>query len=93
MNITKNLTSSLVKSLMSFKKTYGSLRRGGPFKAPLFKTNLGSFSFLNIAIKILNSFLYDDLDLSFYVFYNFYINNHNFLKTFNICLKSSKTWL
>jgi hypothetical protein len=49
---------------MSFKKTYGSLRRD-PLKTPLFKTNLGSFSFLNIAIKILNSFLYDDLDLIF----------------------------
>jgi len=54
---------------MSFKKTYGSLRRD-LFKTPLFKTNLGSFSFLNIFIKILNSFLYDDLDLSFYVFNN-----------------------
>ncbi len=43
----KNPASSLVKSLMSFKKTYGSLRRD-PFKTPLFKTNLGSFSFLNI---------------------------------------------
>ena len=72
---------------MSFKKTYGS------FKTPLFKTNLGSFSFLNIAIKILNSFLYDDLDLSFYVFNNFYKNNQNLLKSFNICLKSSNTWL
>ena len=92
MNITKNPTSSLVKSLMSFKKTYDSLRRD-PFKTPLFKTNLGSFSFLNIAIKILNSFLYDDLDLSFYVFNNFYKNNHNLLKSFNICLKSSNTWL
>lgn len=92
MNITKNPTSSLVKSLMSFKKTYGSLRRD-PFKTPLFKTNLGSFSFLNIAIKILNSFLYDDLDLSFYVFNNFYKNNQNLLKSFNICLKSSNTWL
>jgi len=50
---------------MSFKKTYGSLRRD-PFKNPLYKTNLGYFSFRNIAIKILNSFLYDDLDLSFY---------------------------
>ena len=39
MNITKNPTSSLVKSLMSFKKTYGSLRRD-TFKTPLFKTNL-----------------------------------------------------
>jgi len=56
---------------MSFKKIYGSLRRG-PFKIPLFKTNLGS-----IAIEILNSFLYDDLDLSFYVFINFYKNNQN----------------
>jgi hypothetical protein len=55
---------------MSFKKTYGSLMRD-PFKTHLFNTNLGSFSFLNIAIKILNSFLYDDLDLSFYVFNNF----------------------
>ena len=55
---------------MSFKKTYGSLRRD-PFKT-LFKTNLGSFLFLKIPIKILNSFLYDDLDLSFYVFNNFY---------------------
>jgi hypothetical protein len=36
--------NSLVKSLMSFKKTYGSLRRD-PFKTPLFKTNLGSFKF------------------------------------------------
>ncbi len=77
---------------MNFKKTYGSLRRD-PFKTPLFKTNLGSFSFLNIAIKILNSFLYDDLDLSFYVFNNFYKNNQNLLKSFNICLKSSNTWL
>ena len=77
---------------MSFKKTYGSLRRDS-FKTPLFKTNLGSFSFLNIAIKILNSFLYDDLDLFFYVFNNFYKNNHNLLKSFNICLKSSNTWL
>ena len=51
MNLTKNLTSSLVKSLMSFKKTYGSLRRD-PFKTPLFKNNLWSFSFLNIAIKM-----------------------------------------
>ena len=74
---------------MSCKKTYGSLRRDS-FKTPLFKTNLGSFSFLNIAIKILNSSLYDDLDLSFYVFNNFYKNNHNLLKSFNIRLKS---WL
>ncbi len=80
MNITKNTTSSLVKLLMSFEKTCGSLRRN----TPLFKTNLGSFSFLSIAIKILNSFLYDDLDLSFYVFNNFYKNNQNLLKSFNI---------
>jgi hypothetical protein len=58
-----------------------------------FKTNLGSFSFLNIAIKILNSFLYDDLDLSFYVFNNFHKNNHNLLKSFSICLKSSNNQL
>ena len=70
---------------MSFNKTHGSLRRD-PFKTPLFKTNLGS-------IKIQNSFLYDDLDLSYYVFNNFYKNNHNLLKSFNICLKSSNTWL
>jgi hypothetical protein len=74
MNITKNPISTLVKLLMSFKKTCVSLRRD-PFKTPLFKTNLGSFSFLKIAIKILNSFLYDDL--SFYVFNNFYKNNQN----------------
>jgi hypothetical protein len=52
-----------------FIKTRSLIR--DPFKTPLFKTNLGSFSFLNIAIKILNSFLYDDLDLFFYVFNNF----------------------
>ena len=28
-----------------------------------------------------------------YVFNNFYKNNHNLLKSFNICLKSSNTWL
>jgi hypothetical protein len=49
MNITKNPKSSLVKSLMSFKKTCGSLRRD-PFKTPLFKTKLGSFLFLNTVI-------------------------------------------
>ena len=27
-----------------------------------------------------------------YVFNNFYKNNHNLLKSFNICLKSSNTW-
>jgi hypothetical protein len=51
MNITKNPTSSLIKSSMSLKKTYGSLRCDS-FKTPLFKTNLGSFSFLNISINI-----------------------------------------
>jgi hypothetical protein len=82
MNITKNPTSSLVKSLiMSFKKIYSSLRRD-PFKTFLFKANLGSFSFLDIAIKIQKSFLYDDLDLSFYVFNNFYKNNHYLLSIF-----------
>ena len=52
---------------MSFKKTYGSLWRE-PFRTPLFKTNLEYFSFLNIAIKILNFFLYDDLDLLSFMF-------------------------
>ena len=70
---------------MSFKKTYGSLRRD-PFKTPLFKINLGSFSFLNITVK---SFLYDDL----YVLNNFYKNNNNLLKSFKICLQSSNAWL
>jgi hypothetical protein len=55
MNITKNPTSSLIKSMMSYKKTYGSLRRD-TFRTPLFKTNIGSF------------FIYDDLYLSPYHF-------------------------
>ena len=66
---------------MSYKKTYGSLRRD-PFKTPLFKTNLGSFSLINISIKILNSFLYDDLYLSPYHFNSFYKNNYNLIKIF-----------
>jgi hypothetical protein len=37
---------------MSFKKTCGSLRRGS-FKTPLFKNNLGSFLFLNIAMFLI----------------------------------------
>ena len=57
MNITKNPTSSLVKSLMSFKKTYGSLRCDS-FKTPLFNSNLGSLSFLRVqhlALEFKNS--------------------------------------
>ena len=53
----------------------GSLRRD-PFKTPLFKTNLESFS--------LNSFLFDDLHLSPYHFNYFYKNNNNLIKTFNV---------
>ena len=64
-----------------------------PFKTPLFKTNLGSFSLLNISIKFFNSFLYDDLYLSPYHFNSFYKNNYNLIKIFNVCLKSSNTWL
>ena len=81
MNIAKNPKSSLIKSIMSYKKTNSSLRRD-PFKTPLFKTNLGSFSLFNISIKIFNSFLYDDLYLSPYHFNFFNENNYKLIKIF-----------
>ena len=59
----------------------------------LLSSRLISVSLLNISIKILNSFLHDDLYLSPYHFNSFYKNNYNLIEIFNVCLKSSNTWL
>jgi hypothetical protein len=74
MNITKK--SSLIKSIKSYKKTYGSLRRD-PFKTPLFKI-LNSF-FQCLSSKSSNIWLLVDL-----IIYAFSITFLMFLKI-HIC--------
>jgi len=67
-----SIQNSKMMSLDQQLKTLDILPLKFPFKNPLFKTNLGYFSLLNISIKILNSFLYDHLYLSPYYFNSFY---------------------
>ena len=90
-NINNNPTSALIAFILKHKKLKCS-NRFGIFRLPLFKTEIGKFSFSTLSIKLINLFLHKHIFLDKNKFLNIFKCSSYLVLFFNLFLKSMSSW-